>query len=296
MERFNSFFDITLKVPTAITIGKFDGLHKGHQLLTSEIISKKSSGLSPCVITFQKSPRIVLSKDITPSLFTNEERDYILDQIGVSYIITCTFDKKFMQLDAIKFIEILCTNLNMKYLVVGSDFKFGYKGKGNTNLLKTVSKKYGFELKVIEKIQKDNKEISSTLIREELIKGRIDNVNKMLGYEFFIFGEVFHTLKNKMGIPTLYIIPPKNKLMPKFGIYITTIYDNGKNLKGIAKVGKNILDIKDCKFSEDDIAIEINFLDYITEDLNGKIVKLNFNKYLDDTMKFCSLKRTLTLV
>ncbi len=91
MERFNSLFDISIKVPTAITIGKFDGLHKGHHLLTSEIISKKSNGLSSCVITFQNSPRIVLSKDITPSLFTNKEREYIFEHKGIQYLITCVF-------------------------------------------------------------------------------------------------------------------------------------------------------------------------------------------------------------
>ncbi len=292
MERFNSLFDISIKVPTAITIGKFDGLHKGHHLLTSEIISKKSNGLSSCVITFQNSPRIVLSKDITPSLFTNKEREYILEHNGIQYLITCAFDKKFMEIDAIKFIEILCKNLNMKYLVVGEDFTFGYKCSGNINLLQKISKQYGFELKVINKIKKENTFISSTLIREELIKGEIENVNDMLGYEYFILGEVFHYTKNKMGIPTLYIIPPKDKLIPKLGIYITTVYnnDNKKIYKGITKIGKNILEIEDCKLSEDDIGIETYILDCVDKDehLCGKVVKLNFNKLLDEKMKFCS--------
>jgi riboflavin kinase/FMN adenylyltransferase len=290
MECFNSIFDISIKVPTAITIGKFDGIHKGHHLLTSEILSKKTSGLSSCLITFKNSPRIVLSKDITPSLFTNKEKEYILEQKGIQYLITCPFDKKFMEIDAVKFVEILCNNLNMKYLVVGEDFSFGYKRSGNINLLRKLSKNYGFELKVIEKIKKDNQYISSTLIREELIKGEIENVNDMLGYEYFILCEVFHYTKNKMGIPTLYIIPPKNKLIPKFGIYITTVHDNGKKYKGITKIGKNILDIEDCKLSEDDIGIETYMLDFVNvgDHLFGKVVKLSFVKLLDDKMKFCS--------
>ncbi len=204
----------------------------------------------------------------------------------------CVFDKKFMEIDAIKFIEILCNNLNMKYLVVGEDFTFGYKCSGNINLLQKISKQYGFELKVINKIKKENTFISSTLIREELIKGEIENVNDMLGYEYFILGEVFHYTKNKMGIPTLYIIPPKDKLIPKLGIYITTVYnnDNKKIYKGITKIGKNILEIEDCKLSEDDIGIETYILDCVDKDehLCGKVVKLNFNKLLDEKMKFCS--------
>ena len=78
MEQFNSLLDLSIKVPTAVTIGKFDGIHKGHHLLTSDIISKKSSGLSSCLITFKNSPRFSLSKDVTPSLFTNKEKEYIL--------------------------------------------------------------------------------------------------------------------------------------------------------------------------------------------------------------------------
>ena len=94
-----------------------------------------------------------------------------------------------MELDAIKFIEILCKNLNMKFLAVGDDFTFGHKGSGNVGLLKKISRKYGFELKVFNKIKIDKKCISSTLIREELIKGNIESVNEMLGYEYFIFGK-----------------------------------------------------------------------------------------------------------
>ena len=130
MEHFNSLLDLSIKVPTAITIGKFDGIHRGHHLLTSDLISKKSEGLSACIITFKNSPRFTLTKDETPYLFTNKEKEYILEKKGINYLISCPFDKKFMQIEAIKFIEILCKNLNMKYLVVGTDFTFGYKKSG----------------------------------------------------------------------------------------------------------------------------------------------------------------------
>ena len=145
MEHYSSLLDLNIKVPTAITIGKFDGIHKGHHLLTSDLISKKSDGLNACIITFKNSPRFSLTKDSTPSLFTNKEKDYILEQNGINYLISCPFDKKFMQIEAKKFIEILCKNLNMKYLVVGTDFTFGYKKSGNVELLKKISGDYGFE-------------------------------------------------------------------------------------------------------------------------------------------------------
>jgi riboflavin kinase/FMN adenylyltransferase len=280
MEHFNSIFEINIETPTAITIGKFDGIHKGHHELISEIISKKALGLYSCLITFKKSPRFILSKDITPNLFTNEERDYILEQRGINYLIVNEFNKKFMELDAIKFIEILCKNLNMKFLAVGEDFTFGYKGSGNVELLKKLSRKYGFELKVFNKIKKDKKCISSTLIREELIKGNIKLVNEMLGYEYFIFGQAIFEKNIKNKIPSLYIIPSKEKLIPKFGIYYTKIIFEGNVHYGISRIGKKMRGKRGHKF-ENEILIETFINEYIA-DLNEKKITIFFLKILPE--------------
>ena len=280
MEHFNSIFEINIETPTAITIGKFDGIHKGHHELISEIISKKALGLYSCLITFKKSPRFILSKDITPNLFTNEERDYILEQRGINYLIVNEFNKKFMELDAIKFIEILCKNLNMKFLAVGEDFTFGYKGSGNVELLKKLSRKYGFELKVFNKIKKDKKCISSTLIREELIKGNIKLVNEMLGYEYFIFGQAIFEKNIKNKIPSLYIIPSKEKLIPKFGIYYTKIIFEGNIHYGISRIGKKIKGKRGHKF-ENEVLIETFINEYIA-DLDEKKITIFFLKILPE--------------
>ena len=282
MEHFNSIFDINIKTPTAITIGKFDGIHKGHHELISEIISKKTLGLFSCLITFKKSPRLILSKDITPSLFTNEERDYILEQRGINYLIVNEFNKKFMELDAITFIEILCKNLNMKFLAVGDDFTFGYKGSGNVGLLKKISRKYGFELKVFNKIKKDQKYISSTLIREELIKGNIKLVNEMLGYEYFIFGQAIFEKNIKNKIPSIYVIPSNEKLIPKFGIYYTKIIFERNTYNSISRIGKKIKGKRGYKCSENDILIE-TFINECINDLNGKRISIIFLKIFPET-------------
>lgn len=282
MECFNSFFDINIKVPTAITIGKFDGIHKGHHALTSELISKKSLGLSSCVITFQRSPRFLLSKDATPPLFTNEERKYIFEKNGINYLIISEFNKEFMELDATKFIEILCKNLNMKFLVVGDDFTFGYKGNGNVPFLKKASEKYGFELKIINKIKKDNKDISSSSIRDELLKGNIELVNEMLGYEYFILGLALRENCSKNNrIPPIYIIPPKEKLLPKFGVYFTKILFEGKIYNGTTKIGNNLITNKSNKHWKNDLQIEI-YIQKLNVDLNGKNIQINFiNRFKD---------------
>ena len=184
-----------------------------------------------------------------------------------------------MELEPIKFIEILCKNLNMQFLVVGEDFTFGNKGAGNVELLQKVSEKYGFRLKVIKKIKKDNKDISSSLIREEILKGNIDMVNEMLGYQYFILGSVLNekSSKNKNRIPPIYIIPPKEKLLPKFGIYHTKIKFEDKIYNGISKIGKNLIVNKNNKYPKEDVQIETYIQDF-NIDLNGKNIKLIFIK------------------
>ena len=208
MEYLHSLFDTIISEPTAVTVGKFDGVHRGHNLLTSDIISKKSQGLKSCLITFTNSPRFLLQEDTTPSLITNKERMFMLDKNGLDYLIECPFDERLMQTDARSFIEFLVNNLNMKYMISGPDFTFGHKGAGNVQLLNELSKELGFEYKVIEKIKKDNRDISSTYIREELKEGHIDCVNEMLGYDYFVWGEVVHGahLGHTIGIPTINIM------------------------------------------------------------------------------------------
>jgi riboflavin kinase/FMN adenylyltransferase len=286
MEYLHSLFDVKLEEPTAVTVGKFDGIHKGHHILTSDIIEKNNSGLKSCLITFTNSVRKAISNDDSPALITNKERMHMLESNGLNYLIECPFDERLMQTDADSFIKLLVTNLNMKYMVVGSDFTFGYKGAGNVALLTELSKKYGFELKIIEKIQKNNRDISSTYIREELKEGHIESVNDMLGYEYFVWGEVVHGahLGTKIGIPTINITPEASKLVPKFGVYVTTIDFDGRLYHGVTNVG-TMPSVSDKNI----VGIETHILDY-NGDLYGKFVKVIFQAFLRPEMKFNSVE------
>ena len=209
----------------------------------------------------------------------------MLDNSGLDYLIECPFDERLMQTDARSFIEFLLTNLNMKYIISGSDFTFGHKGAGDTKLLTELSKELGFEYKVIEKIKKDNRDISSTYIREELKAGHIDSVNNMLGYDYFVWGEVVHGahLGHTIGIPTINIMPEKTKLVPKFGVYVTTIDFDGRIYHGVTNVGT-----KPSVSDENIVGIETHILDY-NGDLYGKFVKVTFQSFLRPEMKFNSI-------
>ena len=195
-------------------------------------------------------------------------------------------DDRLMQTDATSFIELLVNNLNMKYMVVGSDFTFGYKGAGDVELLKELSERYDFELRVIDKIKRNNRDISSTYIREELREGHIDVVNEMLGYEYFVWGEVVHGahLGTKIGIPTINIMPEHNKLVPKFGVYVTTIDFEGRIYHGVTNVGT-----KPSVSEKNIVGIETHILDY-NGDLYGKYVRVTFQSFLRPEMKFNSVE------
>jgi len=290
MEYLHSLFDTKLEQETAITVGKFDGVHRGHHLLATDIISKKSEGLASCMITFTNSPRQVINDDNTPCLITNNERVYMLEQGGLDYLIECPFDERLMNTEASDFIKFLCHNLNMKYMVSGSDFTFGKKGIGNTELLKQLSKEYGFEYKEIQKIQINHRDISSTYIREELKAGHIDSVNEMLGYDYFVWGEVIHGahLGTKIGIPTINITPSASKLVPKFGVYVTTIDFDGRIYHGVTNVGT-----KPSVSDKNIVGIETHILDY-NGDLYGKYVKVTFKAFLRPEMKFGSIDELKT--
>ena len=286
MEYLHSLFDTKISEPTAVTVGKFDGIHRGHTCLTKDIISKKQQGLKSCLVTFTNSPRIALEIDDSPALITNKERMFMLDDDGLDYLIECPFDERLMQTDPESFIKVLVENLNMKYMISGSDFTFGYKGAGNAAMLTDLSKKLGFEYKVIEKIKQNNRDISSTYIREELKEGHIDIVNDMLGYEYFVWGEVVHGahLGHTIGIPTINIMPEKIKLVPKFGVYVTTIDFDGRIYHGVTNVGT-----KPSVSNENIVGIETHILDY-NGDLYGRFVKVTFKSFLRPEMKFNSLE------
>lgn len=285
MEYLHSLFDTKISEPTAVTVGKFDGIHKGHNLLTTDIINKGKSGLKSCLVTFTNSVRKAVLNDDSPALITNKERMYMLESNGLNYLIECPFDDRMMQTDAESFIKLLVDNLNMKYMVVGSDFTFGYKGAGNVELLRILADKYSFELNVIEKIKKNNRDISSTYIREELKEGHMDVVNEMLGYEYFVWGEVVHGahLGTKIGIPTINIMPEAVKLVPKFGVYVTTIDFDGRIYHGVTNVGT-----KPSVSDKNIVGIETHILDY-NGDLYGKFVRVTFKAFLRPEMKFSSV-------
>lgn len=161
---------------TAITLGKFDGLHLGHELLIGRVIEhQKNDGVNSVVFAFDMK---------TDRLLTNEEKAKRLDG-RIDYFIDCPFTEEISNISAEDFIKnILVGTFHVKYVVVGTDFCFGCKRQGNVQMLREYADKFDYELEVLEKKQYKGREISSTYVKEELRKGNLDTVKELLGYSY----------------------------------------------------------------------------------------------------------------
>ncbi len=168
---------------TAITLGKFDGLHLGHELLVERVIEhQKEDDVDSVVFAFDMSPFYEKINKKYDRLLTNEEKAKRLDG-RIDYFIDCPFVDSISQIEAEEFIKkILVDRFHARYIVIGTDFRFGFQRRGDADMLKKYSQQYGYQVEVIEKKQYQGREISSTYIKEELKKGNLQIVEELLGY------------------------------------------------------------------------------------------------------------------
>lgn len=271
---------------SCITLGKFDGLHRGHQKLIERIKAQRMGDCKAVVFTFDVSPKSYILHTPPKYLLTYEERRDLAEDLGVDILTECPFTEELMHMEPEVFVkEYLVDRLHGEYLAVGPDFRFGYQRKGTPQLLKELGKTYGFYTEVVEKEKYKDRDISSTYVREELEKGRMDEVNRLLGYTYFTKGEIVHgrQLGRTIGIPTANLIPPSIKKLPPNGVYITESVIQGNTYQGITNVGykptvkENFLGVETYLFSCD-------------ADLYGQEAEVRFYRYLRPEVKFSSLE------
>ena len=264
---------------TAISLGKFDGLHMGHQLLVNRILKKKEEGLKALIFTFDFGNR--------PMLLLPEERRALLKKWGVDCLIECPFVESLAHMEAEDFVrEILVKRLHVKYLAVGTDFHFGHKRKGSYQLLEAMQEECGFEVEVVEKACYDGEEISSTRIRRELEQGHMELVNQLLGYNFSVTGEVLHgrQIGRTLGLPTTNLLPGPGKLLPPNGVYATRTRIADEIFEGITNIGH-----KPTVGAEPRRGVE-TFLFDLDRNLYGDVITVNFYGFERPERKFESLE------
>ncbi len=310
---------------TVITLGKFDGLHRGHQKLIHSVIEisteskTQGEGLESVVFAFDMLAMRKGKCATREQLMMNDERASLLDG-QVDYLLECPFDENVRCMLAEDFIRnILVEQFNVKYIVVGEDFRFGYKAQGDINLLKNYASQYEYEVIAIPKEKYGEREISSTYIKEQLVKGEIQVANDMLGYRYSITGEVIHGQKlgRTLGFPTLNIPIAGDKALPPYGVYavkvqigkngqcepngsiesngsIEPIEPNGSiesngSIEPIEYYGIANLGTKPTVLEDGQPLVEAHVYDY-DEDAYGEKVKVSFLKLVRLEQKFASIE------
>ena len=289
MKYIKNTTEFLIKEPTAISLGKFDGIHRGHELLLEELMHQKKKGLATVVFTFDIPPRKTICDEEQKVLTTNEEKMHMFATFGIDYLIECPFTPEVMNMEAECFIEMLVKQLSVKCIVAGEDFCFGHNRRGNYKMLQEYAKKLSYEAVIFPKMKEEEREISSTYVREEIEKGNIELANKLLGYPYFISGTVKHgnQIGRTIGFPTINLIPAKQKLLPEYGVYITKVLIDGIVYHGITNVGK-----KPTIEGQNPVGIETHILDF-NQDVYEQNVVVTFIKRIREERKFENLDALL---
>lgn len=268
----------------AIALGNFDGIHLGHQSLLKKVIDlSKVYNIKSSVFTFKQHTLEILNPEKKPNLImTIRKKTEVFRQFNLDYAIFFNFNKDFSQLSPEDYVrEILLKKLKAKIVVVGNNYRFGYKGFGDVELLYKNSKKYDFILKVIDPVKVDGKVVSSSYIRKLIRSGEIETANKCLGRAFSLEGIVIEgkRIGRKIGFPTANLKINENVIVPKVGVYITRIKIFNQCYLGVTNVGFN------PTFGNNNMSIESYIIDFANE-IYDEFIEVEFIKRIRDEVKF----------
>lgn len=234
---------------TAVAIGKFDGFHRGHQKLLAQLERQREKGLRSVVFTFVPSPAAFFSREPVRELSTLEEKRRIFENAGVDYLIEYPFCQEIADMEPETYIkEVLVNRLHAKCVVAGEDVSYGKCGAGDYRLLQKMASEYGYQVFLIDKVLHDGKEVSSTYVREEVGRGNMELAAELLGVPYHVSGEIVHgrRLGRTIGMPTVNLLPPQDKLLPPRGVYYSFVYlhsregnmpYDGKRFDAITNIG-----------------------------------------------------------
>lgn len=274
-----------------VTLGTFDGVHRGHTQVIS-CLRKRAESINgeSVLITFYPHPRQVLSdKSMSPALLTTlNEKLYLLDRSGIDHTVIIEFDSEFSNKEACVFIEeVLAGKIGSRHLIMGFNHRFGRRGEGDFSAIQECAARNGIEIETVEALKGESDAISSSSIRDALLAGRLEEANEMLGYSYFIEGKIVEGKKigRKIGYPTANVsLDDKDKLIPGNGVYAAEIIIDEKRYKGVMSIGVNPTIDRNSSVR----TIEVNIFRFRKE-IYGREVKVIFRFRLRDEMTFNSL-------
>jgi riboflavin kinase/FMN adenylyltransferase len=232
MEIISGTTEFQIPVQTAVAVGKFDGIHIGHQTLLEDITKQKKHGLATCCFTFDPSPGIFFGFTEKGEITTKEEKRRLFAAYQeIDYLIEFPLNKESAAMDPMDFVtNILGEKLQTRFLAVGTDFTFGKGGEGNVAFLKAAAPKAGFQVSVLEKKCCQGQEISSSWVRETVSQGNMELAAQLLGMPYSILGHIVEGqhLGRTIGFPTINCLPDTGKLLPPNGVYFSeAVVGNG---------------------------------------------------------------------
>ena len=288
MQYINGTKEFHIAEPTVVSIGKFDGLHCGHKKLVAEMMKYRVAGRKAAMFTFSQPPGTLVQGRAQNVIMTNREREQILAEAGLDYLVEYPFDEEVRTMDPERFVaEILVGKMNAKIIVTGPDCRFGYKAAGNCETMMKLASKYGYRYVIVEKEKDaDCHIISSTYIRDLLAEGMIAKADSLLGYRYFISGVVEHgkSIGHRRLYPTANLVPPPEKHLPRYGVYVSRVTVEGKVYGGLSNVGK-----KPTIEGKNPPGVETYLYDF-DGNLYGKEIKVELLDFVRPEIKFDSIE------
>jgi riboflavin kinase/FMN adenylyltransferase len=287
MRLFHGTDNADIARPTVLTLGVFDGLHLGHQLIMQTVAERaRAVGAVPTVITFEPHPREVLHPESAPPLLqTFDQKIEALGVLGIEQTIVIHFDKSFAQIRAQDFLrDAVVDRLHAKEVYLGYGFAFGHAREGNIDLLRSVSQSLDFFADEVPEVRLRGRRVSSSRIRELLQQGRVNLARRMLGRPYGVEGRVVRGAERgvTLGFPTANL-HPQNRVIPRNGVYVTATLIEGQWRRSVTNIGT-----RPTFESAAATSVETFVMNY-SGDLYGDVVRVRFLYRLRDEQKFGSV-------
>ncbi len=289
MRLYHGTDNANIQRPTVLTLGVFDGLHLGHQLIVRTVVERaKAIGAVPTVITFDPHPRSVLHPESSPPLLqTLDQKVEAFGVLGIEQTIVIRFTEEFSLIPAQEFLrDTVKERLHAQEVYLGRGFAFGHNRDGNIDLLKRVSQELGFAAAEVPEVRFRGQRVSSSRIRKLLVEGKVNLARRMLGRPYGVEGMVERGSErgHQLGFPTANL-HPQNRVIPRNGVYITGTLVEGVWRRSVTNIG-----VRPTFGAEKEPSLETFVINW-SGDLYGDVVRIRFLYRLRDEKRFASVEQ-----
>ena len=293
MQHLYRLDDIRLERPSVVTIGVFDGIHRGHQALIRRLVKDAhAAGRLAVAITFFPHPDILLrGLQGRYYLHTPQEKAELLGELGIDAVLTLAFNDELRHVRAADFVDALVDRLQLASLWVGADFAMGYQREGNVDFLRAQGLAKGFDIEVVELVLVDGEVISSTAIRQALEAGQVEQARDWLGRGYSVTGEIIHGEKRgrSIGIPTANVSVWSEKVIPANGVYAGWATLGDERFMAMTNVGVR------PTFDGQGVTVEAHLLDFNRE-IYGETMTVSFETRLREEKRFNGIQELIAQI